>query len=90
MLVEGGSSKKVVTEQREELCEALLPHPDQIARLVIAYGQFEKISTAWKLSLPGPTTGLTSPVFKEMVAMHLLLLNIVCKEVVGKRFGDKI
>ena len=90
VLVEGGSSKQVVTEQREELCQALLPHPDQMARPVIAYGQFDKISTAWKLSLPGLTTDLTSPVFKEVVAMHLLLPSIVCKEVVGKRFGDEI
>ena len=37
VLVEGGSSKQVVTEQREELCQALLPHPDQMARPVIAY-----------------------------------------------------
>ena len=59
VLVEGGSSKQVVTEQREELCQALLPHPDQMARPVIAYGQFDKISTAWKLSLPGLTTDLT-------------------------------
>ena len=86
VLVEGGSSKQVVTEQREELCQALLPHPDQMARPVIAYGQFDKISTAWELSLPGPTTGLTSPVFTEVVAMHLLLPSIVCSEVVGMQF----
>ena len=70
VLVEGGSSKQVVTEQREELCQALLPHPDQMARPVIAYGQFDKISTAWELSLPEPTTGLTSPVFTEVVAIR--------------------
>ena len=90
VLVEGGSSKQVVTEQREELCQALLPHPDQMARPVIAYGQFDKISTAWELSLPGPTTGLTSPVFTEVVAMHLLLPSIVCSEVVGMQFGNEI
>ena len=92
VLVEGGSSRQAITEQREELREAvlreaLLRHPDQTARPAIAYPQFDKISTAWKLSLPGPTTGLTSPVFKEVMAMHLLLPSIVCKEVVGKRVG---
>ena len=50
--------------------EALLQHPDQTARPAIAYPQFDKISTAWKLSLPGPTTGLTSPVFKEVMAIR--------------------
>ena len=70
--------------------EAFLPHTDQMARSVIAYGQFDKISTAWELSLPGPTTGLTSPVFTEVVAMHLLLPSIVCSEVVGMQFGNKI
>ena len=92
VLVEGGSSRQAITEQREELREAvlreaLLRHPDQTARPAIAYPQFDKISTAWKLSLPGPTTGLTSPVFKEVMAMHLLLPSIVCREVVGKRVG---
>ena len=57
VLVEGGSSRQVVTEQRGELREALLRHPDQTARPVIAYPQFDKISTAWKLSLLGPKTG---------------------------------
>ena len=70
--------------------EAFLPHTDQMARSVIAYGQFDKISTAWELSLPGPTTGLTSPVFTEVVAMHLLLPSIVCSEVVGMQFGNEI
>ena len=57
VLGEGGSSRQAVTEQREELREAvlreaLLRHPDQTARPAIAYPQFDKISTAWKLALP--------------------------------------
>ena len=93
-LGEGGSSRQMVTEQREELREAvlreaLLRHPDQTARPTIAYPQLDKTSTAWKLGLPGPTTGLTTPVFKEVMAMHLYLPSIACKEVVGQRVGAR-
>ena len=93
-LGEGGSSRQMVTEQREELREAvlreaLLRHPDQTARPTIAYPQLDKTSTAWKLGLPGPTTGLTTPVFKEVMAMHLFLPSIACKEVVGQRVGAR-
>ena len=35
--------------------EALKRYPDVSARPVGAYPQFDKLSTAWKLSLPGPT-----------------------------------
>ena len=61
---EGQSSRQLLTEQREQLREAvlreaLLRHPDQTARPAIAYPQLDKLTTAWKLSLPGPTTGLT-------------------------------
>ena len=93
-LGEGGSSRQMVTEQREELREAvlreaLLRHPDQTARPTIAYPQLDKTSTAWKLGLPGPTTGLTTPVFKEVMAMHLFLPSIACKEIVGQRVGAR-
>ena len=93
-LPEGGSSRQIVTEQREELREAvlreaLLRHPDQTARPTIAYPQLDKTSTAWKLGLPGPTTGLTTPVFKEVMAMHLFLPSLACKEVVGQRIGAR-
>ena len=73
-----------MTEQREELREAvlreaLLRHPDKTARPSIAYPQLDKLSTAWKLGLPGPTSGLTTIVFKEVMAMHLFLPSLVCK-----------
>ena len=66
VLPEGGSSRQLITEERENLREAvlreaLLRHPDQTARPAIAYPQFDKISTAWKLSLPGPTNALVRP-----------------------------
>ena len=91
-LREGDSSRQALTEQREELREAvvreaLLRHPNQTERPAIAYPQLDKLSTAWKLGLPGPTTGMTTPVFKEVLALHLFLPSLACKEVVGKRLG---
>ena len=59
----------MLTEQREEMREALKRHGDQAARPVLVYPQLEKLSTAWKLGLPGPT-GLTPAVFKEVMALH--------------------
>ena len=49
--------------------------------------QKTKLSTAWKLCLPVPTSGLTSSVLKEVMAMHLFLPSLACREVVGKRVG---
>ena len=88
-LEEGQSSRQLITEQREQLREsvlreALLRHHDQTARPARAYPQLDKLTTAWKLSLPGPTTGLTSPVFKEVMAMHLFLPSLACRGVVGQ------
>ena len=64
-LMEGENSRQEVTGQREELREAMLAkalkqHNDQAARPVRTYPQLDKLSTAWKLSLPGPTNGLSS------------------------------
>ena len=69
--------------------EALLRHPNQTERPAIAYPQLDKLSTAWKLGLPGPTTGMTTPVFKEVMALHLFLPSLACKEVVGQRLGAR-
>ena len=93
-LKEGGSSSQAVTEQREELREAvvreaLLRHPNQAERPAVAYPQLDKLSTAWKLGLPGPTTGMSTPVFKEVLALHLFLPSLACKEVVGQQIGAR-
>ena len=50
-LMEGESSRQVVTEQREELREAMLAkalkqHNHQASRPVLAYPQLDKLSTA--------------------------------------------
>ena len=89
----GFSSRKLLTDQREELREAalkeaLLRHPDKTARPVVAYPQFDKLSTAWKLSLPGPVNGMASRVFQEVMASHLCLPSLAIKEVVGQVVYD--
>ena len=89
---EGGSSRQLVTEQREEmreavLAEALRRYEDQAARPARAYPQFDKLSTAWKLGLPGPTNGLTTPVFREVMAQHLCLPSPACSSILGQRAG---
>ena len=91
---EGQSSRQLLTGQREQLHEAvlreaLLWHPNQTARPAIAYPQLEKLTTAWKLSLPGPTTGLTSPVFREVMSMHLFLPSLACQKIVGQPVGAR-
>ena len=53
----------------------------------IAFPQLDMLSTAWKLGLPGPTLGLTTIVFREVMAMHLP--SLACKEVVGQRVGTQ-
>ena len=62
-------------------------HNHKASRPVLAYPQLDKLSTAWKLSLPGPTNGLSSPVFKEVMAQHLCLPSPACASIVGQRVG---
>ena len=52
---------------------ALQNHTDREARPVTVYPNFDKLSRAWLLALPGPHTGLTSKVFAEAMAAHLCL-----------------
>ena len=89
----GCSSRQPLTEQREELREAvmreaLLRHPNKTARPTIAYFQLDRLSTAWKLATPGSVNGLSSKVFMEVMAMHLFLPSLACIEVVGEMVKD--
>ena len=90
----GENSRQALTKQREELKEAVMRealerYPDVSARPVRAYPQFDKLSTAWKLSLPGVTNGLTTPVFKEVMAMHLCLPSPACQPILGQPVGHR-
>ena len=85
----GASCRQALTEQCEELREAalregLLRHGDKTARPVRAYPQLDKLSTAWKLSLPGFNDGLSSAVFKEVMAQHLCLPSPACQPILGQ------
>ena len=89
----GESCRQALTKQREELKEAVMREAlercaDVTARPVRAYPQFDKLSTAWKLSLPGPTNGLTTRVFQEVMAMHLCLPSLACKPILGQPVGE--
>ena len=66
----------LVTEQLETLTLATLKKHlreirEQKARPVCSMQQKDKLSTAWLLALPGAQSSLTSPIFKEGMAMVL-------------------
>ena len=73
-----GSTRRGVVQQREGLRQevmtlALQRHRERQARPVTVYQNFDKLSGAWLLALPGPDTGLSSSVFVEAMAAHLCL-----------------
>ena len=81
------------------LKEALLQHPDQAARPLQFYPHLDRLSSAWKLSLPGPVNGLSTKVFREVMATHLFLPSAACKAILGQPvigqqpagpFGDEV
>ena len=79
-----GSTRKRIVEQRETLrgsvlTSALEHYSDQTARPVLVWPQKDKLSSAWLLALPGPVTGLTSPIFSEAVCSSLCLPSPSCR-----------
>ena len=91
-----GETRKAVVEQREGLVHEVLvkilsEHPDRQARPVTVFGNFDKLSGAWLLSLPGPVTGLSSQVFAESLAAHLCLASpaVLASRQVGQNIGRR-
>ena len=91
-----GSTRRRVVQQREGLrkevlTKALSEHHDRLARPVTVFPNFDKLSGAWLLSLPGPSTGLSTPVFSEAMAAHLCLDSPAMRSSgwVGKTVGRK-
>ena len=91
-----GSSRRKITQQREGLrqevlTKALKAHPDRQARPVTVFQNFDKLSGAWLLALPGPSTGLSTPVFSECMSSHLCLGSpaLLAGGWVGKTVGRK-
>ena len=73
-----GSTRRLVVQQRESLRHEVLTlalerHTDREARPVFVYQNFDKLSGAWILALPGPDTGISSKAFTEAMASHLCL-----------------
>ena len=91
-----GSTRRKITQQREALRhevlgKALKEHPDRSARPVTVYPNFDKLSGAWLLALPGSTNGLSAAVFAEVLSAHLCLPSpaVVGSSWVGKTVGRR-
>ena len=87
-----GYTRKLIVQQREKLraavlAKALQQYPDQTARPVWVYPQFDKLSAAWILATPSPHTHLPSPIFKEAMAAHLCLPSPCCQSQLGQPVG---
>lgn len=72
------SSRRAITEHQEDLrfeamVHCLERHPDRTARPVFGFQNLDKLSDSWVLSLPGPRTGLSAPIFQEAMASRLFL-----------------
>ena len=73
-----GSTRALVVKQKEELrtavvAKALCQYPDQSARPVWVFPQFDKLSQAWILTTPNPHTYLPALVFRGALAAHFCL-----------------
>ena len=91
-----GSTRRKLVQQRESLrhkvlSKFLLEYPDRNFRPVTAYPNFDKLSGAWLLALPGFSTGLSTPVFAEALAAHLCLPSPAVQESgwVGRPVGRR-
>ena len=91
-----GSTRRKIVQQRESLRhevldKALKEHPDRNARPVTAYLNFDKMSGAWLLALPGSMNGLSSTVFAEAVCAHLCLPSpaVTGSSWVGRTLGRR-
>ena len=68
-----GSTRHLLTQQRESLrsrvlSRALTLHPDQTARPVWGFPQFDKFACSWLLATPSSSTYLPSKLFREVMA----------------------
>ena len=91
---EDGSTRALVVKQRDELreavvAEALKQYPDQEARPVWVFPQFDQLSQAWILATPNSQTFLPTPVFREAMAAHLCLPSPACQPHLGQPVGKE-
>ena len=69
------------------LAKALTQHPDQTARPVWVFPQFDKTACAWLLATPTPETYIPSRLFTEAMAAHLCLPSPCCQGKLGQPTG---
>ena len=82
-----------VTTQLEGLTLATLKkhlgdYRDRKARPICCMQQKDKLTTAWLLALPSAQGSLSSPVFREGLAMVLCLPSPACRDRVGEKIGS--
>ena len=87
-----GATRKTITRAREELRlevfeQAIALHPNQQGRGVSSWKERDKLTTAFLLSIPGPNSSLSSPIFAEALATLLCLPSRVCADRLGERVG---
>ena len=88
-----GSTRKKITQQREELRgavlkEALVRHTNVTLRPVLAWANRDKLSSSWLQCLPGPE-GLTKQAFTEALSSLLCMPSPACRDRVGASVGKK-
>ena len=88
-----GTTRKKLTRAREELRmevfnQAITFHPDQQGRGVSSWKEMDKLTTAFLLTIPGPSSTLSSTIFGEAKATLLYLPSRVCADRVGEKIGN--
>ena len=88
-----GATRKVLVRAREEIrlevfSRAISLHPDQKGVGVSSWKERDKLTTAFLLSIPGPSSSLSSPIFAEALATLLCLPSRVCTDRVGEKVGS--
>ena len=69
------------------MSRAISMHPDQRGVGVSSWKEKDKLSSAFLLTVPGPSSSLSSPIFTEALATMLCLPSRVCADRVGERRG---
>ena len=82
-----GSTRKEVVRHRL-LDKVVKEQPDKTVRPVWSWPIRDTLTSAWLLSFPGPHSGLSTPVFREGLAMILCLPSPACMHRVGERVGE--
>ena len=87
-----GATRMAITTQLEGLTLSTLTkhlgeYRHRKARPVCLNQQKDKMTTAWLLALPTPQGSISSPIFREGLAMVLALPSPACRDRVGQRIG---